>query len=73
MTSLAALVLAGYRLARDGDSSLPEPLPLAGTAATGAINEICLSAIADETLEQLPLRTDETVALIRGILTAGTA
>lgn len=73
MASLAALVLAGYRLARDGDPSLPEPLPLAGTAATGAINEICLSAIADETLEQLPSRTDETVALIRGILTAGAA
>jgi AcrR family transcriptional regulator len=73
MASLAALVLAGYRLARDGDASLPEPLPLAGTAATGAINEICLSAIADETLDRLPSRTDETVALIRGILTAGAA
>ncbi|MFM8761933.1 MAG: TetR/AcrR family transcriptional regulator [Solirubrobacterales bacterium] len=73
MASLAALILAGYRLARDGDPSLPEPLPLAGTAATGAINEVCLSAIAEETLEQLPGKTDETVALIRGILTAGAA
>ena len=73
MASLAALVLAGYRLAREGDPALPEPLPLSGTAATGAINEICLSAIADETLDELPGKTDETVALIRGILTAGAA
>ena len=73
MSSLAGLILAGYRIAQEDDPSLPEPPPLAGTAATGAINEICLSAIADETLEQLPSMTDETVALIRGILTAGTA
>ena len=73
MASLAGLVLAGYRLARDGDPALPEPLPLAGTAATGAINEICLSAIAEEKLDELPGSTDETVALVRGILTAGAA
>ncbi len=73
MSSLAGLILAGYRIAQEDDPSLPEPPPLAGTAATGAINEICLSALADETLDELPARTDETVALLRGILTAGAA
>jgi AcrR family transcriptional regulator len=73
MGSLGELILAGYRLARDENPALPEPPPLAGTAATGAINEICLSALADEDLASLPGRTDEAVAIIRGILTAGEA
>lgn len=71
LAALGGLVLAGYRLAREQDRSLPAPLPLAGTAATGAINEICLAAIADGRLESLPGKTDETFTLVRGILTAG--
>ncbi len=71
MRILAGLILAGYRIAQDGDPALPDPPALAGTAATGAINEICLTALADERLDLLPGRTDEMVAIIRGILTSG--
>lgn len=70
LRALGALVLAGYRVAQEGDSSLPDPLPLAGVAATGAINEICLTAMAENSLDSLPSKTDETLALVRGILTA---
>ncbi len=70
MKILAGLILDTYDQARTQDPSLPEPYPLAGVAATGATLEIVLSALANESLDELPGRADEVFDIQLGILTA---
>ena len=67
----AALFVAAYERAREADPELPEPLPLAGPAAMGIINEICLSALRKGSTADLPGLSDEAATLLISTLTAG--
>lgn len=68
--AVAGMIVDVYSRARADDASLPEPLPLAGVAATGAISQVVLDALAEERLSELPGKSDELFQLLVGILAA---